>query len=605
MTFNTLNILSRWLKQKPACRGTGPRRRSFRLGVETLEERQLLSTWFVTTAADNGDTANPTPGSLREAIILADNMGKAGDQIVFDIPNVPGQSDVHTIQPPTALPAVTTPLTINGYTQPGSAINTAVDFDNAQLKIVLDGSLLNTGDGLAITAGNSTVRGLVINHFPSLGVGLANVGNDTIAGNFIGTDVAGQTPAGNGLAGVYVVNGAGSNTIGGVALSDRNVISGNAIGDGIYLGTDGNFVQNNYLGTDSDGVVGVANAYGIVVQGSNNTIGGGSAGQGNNISGNFHDGITINQATSVSNYVFGNRITFNGGAGVVTDQGAHDNVIGDNLSSGPVNDISFNLKDGVHFFDGTGNFVNSDNSFSSNGGLAIDLGAAANNQQNFPVLTTAVVAGGQTTVTGTLHGTLNTVYYVYFWSNPSFAQPQGETYLGVLIGVKTDQNGNATFTKTFNTALAVGDTVTAITGTGSNGTSEFSAPVTVKMPPAPPQPPGMPPPQDVTPLVSVRRGKLLHHGGLYRQTITLHNAGAALQGPVYLVLDHLTRKVRLLHPTGRTAQKAPLGDPYMLAGTAGQVLNTGETRTVVLTFRNPLGRKIRYGLSVLAGVGTP
>jgi hypothetical protein len=126
-------------------------------------------------------------------------------------------------------------------------------------------------------------------------------------------------------------------------------------------------------------------------------------------------------------------------------------------------------------------------------------------------------------------------------------------------------------------------------------------------PPQPqPQPQPMPGPvPDVTPQVSVVRGKLRHRGGRYRQTITLHNNGAALAGPLYLVVDQLTRKVRLQKPTGLTHRDAPLGDPYVLVSPAGQVFGSGQTRTVVLTFGNPLGRKVRYNLRVLDGTGTP
>jgi hypothetical protein len=111
--------------------------------------------------------------------------------------------------------------------------------------------------------------------------------------------------------------------------------------------------------------------------------------------------------------------------------------------------------------------------------------------------------------------------------------------------------------------------------------------------------------QDVTPLLSIQRGKLRHHGNRYRQTITLHNSGAPLQGPLYLVVDQLTHKVRLLHRAGKTLHAAPLGSSYMLVSLNNNVLGTGATRTVVLTFANPLGRKIHYRLRVLDGAGLP
>jgi hypothetical protein len=116
------------------------------------------------------------------------------------------------------------------------------------------------------------------------------------------------------------------------------------------------------------------------------------------------------------------------------------------------------------------------------------------------------------------------------------------------------------------------------------------------------QPPLM---QDVTPLLSIQRGKLRHNGAHYRQRITLHNSGAPLQGPLYLVVDQLTHKVRLLHRAGRTLHAAPLSSPYMLVSLNNNQLGAGETRTVVLTFANPLGRKIHYSLRVLDGSGQP
>jgi hypothetical protein len=111
--------------------------------------------------------------------------------------------------------------------------------------------------------------------------------------------------------------------------------------------------------------------------------------------------------------------------------------------------------------------------------------------------------------------------------------------------------------------------------------------------------------QDVTALVCITRGKLRHNGSRYRQTITLHNAGAPIQGPLYLVVNQLTPKVRLRQRTGRTLHAAPLGSPYLRVTLNNNLLGTGETQTVVLTFDNPLGRKIRYGLRVLDGAGLP
>jgi hypothetical protein len=63
--------------------------------------------------------------------------------------------------------------------------------------------------------------------------------------------------------------------------------------------------------------------------------------------------------------------------------------------------------------------------------------------------------------------------------------------------------------------------------------------------------------------------------------------------------------VRLRHPAGKTLHAAPLGSPFVLVSLNNNMLGTGETQTVVLTFDNPLGRKIHYNVRVLDGAGTP
>src|SRR4051812_19157436 len=81
--------------------------------LESLEERALFSTFNVTNTNDTG------PGSLRAAITQANSTALA-DIIHFNIPG----AGVHTISPKTTLPTITSPLSIDGYTQPGSSVNT-------------------------------------------------------------------------------------------------------------------------------------------------------------------------------------------------------------------------------------------------------------------------------------------------------------------------------------------------------------------------------------------------------------------------------------------------------------------------------------------------
>jgi hypothetical protein len=234
----TFTVLSRWLKRPPASRVPSSCR-SFRTEIELLEERQLLSTYTVTTADDNGSNSNPTLGSLRQAI-LQSNTNAGPNLILFQIPNVLGQSDVHTIKPPTPLPATISQVTISAALQVGTVSNQDTNDDNAQHKIILDGSLLSSGNGLVLVAGHSAVDQLVIDNFPGWGIVLPSVGSDTVTGTFLGTDVTGKIAAGNGNGGIDIGSGAPGNTIGGATPADRNLISGNLNGPAIRLGSNNN-----------------------------------------------------------------------------------------------------------------------------------------------------------------------------------------------------------------------------------------------------------------------------------------------------------------------------------------------------------------------------
>lgn len=152
----------------------------------TMTGETRAATVTVISTADSG------PGSLRDAILDA-NASPGLDTIAFNITG----GGPHTIQPASALPTITDPVTIDGYTQLGATPNTnpITTGSNAVLKIELDGS--NAGGlvhGLRVTGGNSIVRGLVINRFSGHGISVITNGGNVIEGNFIGTDVTGTCP---------------------------------------------------------------------------------------------------------------------------------------------------------------------------------------------------------------------------------------------------------------------------------------------------------------------------------------------------------------------------------------------------------------------------
>jgi uncharacterized repeat protein (TIGR01451 family) len=289
-----------------------------RLIFEPLEGRELLSAIPVTTAADNGDNNNPTPGSLRAAIITSNTMGTVGgNTIQFNI----ASSGVQTIALQSPLPTITTTVVIDGLTEPGTPANDTPI-------VVIDGSGAGVGaNGLTIGAGGggSIIRGLSIVGFTgdasgNGGTGIVLAGSTTAGGNqisddYIGIEPDGSTAKANGT-GIVVVSP--NNTIGGSIALTSNLISGNA-GSGVLLAgpsATGNLVTGNFIGTNAAATVAVGNEFGVLVMASNNTIGGVGTGAGNVISGNVGpQGNTgagiIFEGTASNNVVLGNKIGTN------------------------------------------------------------------------------------------------------------------------------------------------------------------------------------------------------------------------------------------------------------------------------------------------------
>jgi Calx-beta domain len=119
-------------------------------------------------------------------------------------------------------------------------------------------------------------------------------------------------------------------------------------------------------------------------------------------------------------------------------------------------------------------------------------------------------------------------------------------------------------------------------------------------------PPAIPTgPTDVTAKVGVLQGKLRRKGkGRYRQQVTLTNlGGATLSGPVTLVLDGLSRKVKLRGQTKVMKDQKSLGSAALVIFPDGGQLAAGASKTVVLQFSAASARHIRYTPRVFAGPG--
>ena len=369
----------------------------------------VASTLIVTTVSDVSDgtvtsleALNANKGadgqiSLREAILAANNSAGL-DTITFNIAG----AGVHSIALSSNLPSITDAISIDGYSQSGSSVNSASDGSNAVLQIELDGTGTGAfGTGLLLDSGSdgSTIRGLAINRFSSYGILLNNSDANTIAGNFIGANAAGTSALANAF-GVGLSNGSNNNTIGGLTLAARNIISGNT-SIGVYVESADNTVTGNLIGLNAAGTAAVANTYGVYVINVANTVIGGTTAAGRNvISGNTSDGIQVAGASATGTLIQGNYIGTNasgtsgignGSAGVNIQSSATGNTIG-GAAAGAGNVISGNLTFGV--------FVVAPNNTVSGNIIGLDAaGTAKLANGSFGVYVTN--AGAGTTVGGT------------------------------------------------------------------------------------------------------------------------------------------------------------------------------------------------------------
>ena len=168
-----------------------------------------------------------------------------------------------------------------------------------------------------------------------LGVSISGtiVGN-LVQGNFIGTNAAGSAALGNISDGVLINFGSLNNTIGGTTPAARNVISGNGR-NGIRCDYHPNMIQGNFIGMQMNGVSPLGNGSNGVFLNfvGGNTVGGAATGAGNTIAFNGGDGVLV--VTGTANAVSSNSIFSNTGLGINLElDGATPNDPCDNDSGG-------------------------------------------------------------------------------------------------------------------------------------------------------------------------------------------------------------------------------------------------------------------------------
>lgn len=369
------------------------------------------------------NTNDSGAGSLRAAII-AHNVAFAisNNTIAFNIPG----SGVRVISPQSALPTITEPATLNGYSQPGSSLNVLSNGFDGVVLIQLDGAGAGDGgvDGLRFTSSSNVVQGLIITRFSGDGLEFVGSSNNVIAGNLIG--LAGKPPpaqllgawggtgptlgTGNRMNGLNF-SSAKNNYIGGLAYGTRNIVSGNGQhGANVGAGSSGAWFYRSYFGTDPKGEIGI---------------------------GNRLNGIHVDQTVT----------------GVEVEECR----------------LAGNLGWGISV--GQGTWVDRSELFGNSGGI--------NSFAPPPNLTSAVNSGGSTTISGRAFGGPFSPLELQLAANDFYGDnPQFEQYIQEKT-VVPGSGGFVDFTETITPPLRVGTKVTAISLENVLGASRISLPVEV------------------------------------------------------------------------------------------------------------------------------
>ena len=487
-------------------------------------------TFTVTKTADSG------PGSLRQAILDSNShpgidtiaFDIANGSINLILP----QSPLPIITDSTIIDATTQPgyagvplVKVSGVLAGVDATGLAIESGQTTVKgLIIDGfdvglqldgggnaivgnwigpdttAGLNPGnrtDGIVIPAGSTgnliggdhPLDGNVISQNAGAGILVAGSAN-RVWGNFVGTDATGLSALGNATG--IVVAGA-NNQIGGPGAGQGNLISGNT-GDGLDIigqSATKNAIQGNVVGLDTAQGRAVGNGGAGLVLGegaSQNLLGGTDPGMGNLINNDAGIGIHLEGGASL-NQILGNTITTsdipnsdnNSGPAILIEDSSN-NAIGDTSPSAG-NTITSD-KPGVAIVSGVGDTIRG-NAINVSEALGIDLGddfrtdndpsdadTGADQLQNFPVVSSATLAGGSVVIAGDLNSTPLTDFSIDLYTSFD-SKLTGEIYLAT-IQVATDSAGHVHWTASVPTAALAGYYLTATAVDPAGNTSEFS-----------------------------------------------------------------------------------------------------------------------------------
>lgn len=466
----------------------GPRRIGSRVDRGARESTiSDLETLTVTSSADAG------PGTLRQAILDA-NVTAIEEVIAFDIPGSCPRSIVLS----TPLPTISTTLTLDGFTQPGSSPNDltdgAAEGDNSVHCVALASNstrALNLSPALDQTI---TVRGLAFYRATEAQIRVSGSGSAVLTGNTFNT--------GTSLFELNVpqyaisIDGAPGTRIGGNDPADRNII-GRASLAGVRLGPGRErAVIRNLIGIGKSGGSDVGNGIGVlVIEGQFDSV------DGNFIGHNDQQGLRVEGGQSVLDVQRNVIGRTQAGSTFAAPNGSDGiRVIASAGMFLRQNTIAYNEGDGIAVQSGVRRIDLGINRTYANDGLGVELApigvdsnttdtgaSGANGGQNYPVLTDASGGDAAGQVLGTLQSANGQYEITLYRSSVCDDSGHGEGRFFIGAASVTISNGSANTDGSASFSAQVtesgggldGRPITALAarrgGPNEGNTSEFSA----------------------------------------------------------------------------------------------------------------------------------
>jgi hypothetical protein len=180
-------------------------------------------------------------------------------------------------------------------------------------------------------------------------------------------------------------------------------------------------------------------------------------------------------------------------------------------------------------------------------------------------------------------------------TTPSGPIPSGVVVFNdgaTIVGVATlDNTGTATLTTSSLTRGTHNLTASLLVNPDFKASTSLAVAATVRT--------------DVTSQIQITRSAIKRRGRQFFQQVTLVNNGDTIPGPLDFVLDNLSTRVIVRNASGKTAVLAPVGSPFVTFVGPGANYAKLQSASIMLIFRAPNARLVRYTPRILAGLTQP